>query len=84
MEKPVYISDCYEMVDKAKERGVQTEGIARLDSALRHQADLIGRIESEGLEVTDSPRYFESIERCDDLAWEAAVLLLRHAELEGK
>lgn len=72
------ILDCYEMVDKAKERGVQTEGIARLDSALKSQADLIDRIESKGLEITDSPRYLESIERCDDLAWEAAK------ELEGK
>ena len=49
------ISDCYEMVDKAKERGVQTEGIARLDSALRHQSDLIDRIESEGLEWSRTP-----------------------------
>lgn len=66
------ILDCYEMVDKAKERGVQTEGIARLDSALRHQSDLGDRIESEGLELTDSIDYRDSMDRCDDLAWEAA------------
>jgi len=66
------ILNCYEIVDKAKERGVQTEGIARLDSALRHQDDLIDRIESEGLELTDHGLYLQSIERCDDLAIEAA------------
>lgn len=66
------ILDCYEMVDKAKERGVQTEGIARLDSALRYQSDLGDRIESEGLELTDSIDYRDSMDRCDDLAWEAA------------
>ena len=66
------ILDCYKMVDEAKARGVQTEGIARLDSALRYQSDLGYRIESEGLELTDSIDYRDSMERCDDLAWEAA------------
>ena len=66
------ILNCYEIVEEAKRRGVQTEGMLALARELEHQSNLIDRIESEGLHPMDSIDYRDSMERCDDLAWEAA------------
>lgn len=66
------ILNCYEIVDEAKARGVQTKGMLALARELERQDDLVDRIESEGLDVMDSRDYRDSVERCDDLAWEAA------------
>ena len=66
------ILNCYEIVDEAKGRGVQTKGMLALARELERQDDLIDRIESDGLDVMDSRNYRDSVERCDGLAWEAA------------